>query len=140
MNAGQQGFLGGALAGAGTGAMVGSAFAGPSLGTYIAIGAAVGFVVGGIGGAIMGEAQEDAAERERQELEQARVAAVMREFGIMQQKANMATAGANRPQRSSTPQNTSGDVSATQALNESGFIGQNIINTGSTTPSASGTF
>lgn len=108
-------------------------------------GAVIGFALGGITaipGAMIGaqKDQQEAAEREREEMEQARIFAVRREFGIMQQKQNMISANSNRPQRSSTPQNESGDINATQALNESGFIGQNIINTGSTTPSSSGTF
>jgi hypothetical protein len=137
MSAQSQGFIGGGLAGAGTGAMIGSAFAGPTLGLSIAAGAAIGFVVGGISGAMMADAQQDAADEEAQRLEQARVDSVMREFGVMQQKQNMATAGSRRNDSGRT---SSKNLNATQTLSEAGFIGQNMINSGGSTPSSSGTF
>lgn len=134
-----QGFIGGGLAGAGTGAAIGAPFAAGTFGLSIAAGAAIGFIAGGVMGALQGGASQDAADEEARRLEEARVASVMREFGVMQQKQNIAAAGSRRVTKGKS-QNQSGDVNATQTLSESGFIGQNMINTGGPTPSSSGTF
>lgn len=128
MGSQEQSFLGGALSGAAAGSVGG------------VWGAAAGFAVGGLVGLLGQDAAEDAERERRRRMDEARTQAVMREFGIMQQKTNRLVA--NRGRRpSSSGENTQGDVSATEALNESGFIGQAVINTGSTTPaSSSGTF
>ena len=136
----EEGFLGGGLAGAGTGAMIGSVV--PGLGT--AIGAGVGFAVGGLIGLMGSSSAEKAEEEEARRRNIAQANAVMREFGIMQQKQNQIMAGAQQrsnknSSKSGKPQNNSGDI-ATQTLSESGFIGQNMVNSGGSTPSASGTF
>lgn len=120
--AGQEGALYGGL----SGAAIGSA-AGP-------YGAAAGFVIGATIGYIKGDEAGDAAQTERERLEALRTAQVMREYGIMQQKASYIQ---NAPRaRNAQSRSTRTEISG----NDQGAIGQNLINTGGMAPSSAGTF
>lgn len=118
----QSGVVTGALTGAATGAMVG----GP-------IGAVVGAGVGAIGGYLMGKSQGDSAQRAQDARDEARREAMVREFGIMQQRSNST---ANQAKRAMNTSNRN----ASEALSQAGFMGQNMINSGGVVPSSAGTF